>query len=381
MRSQPPPQAKEETLTEALKQGDCGAIIVGAPKVVSFLKKHAYLAAAFLLLGAFVYFWLRHAGTFDWSRFRANLAEADPRWVLASILLISLSYLGRAIRWQLMLRPISPHPDFRGLLSATIIGFTSTVFFGRAGEFVRPYLIARKERVSVSSQLAVWVAERIFDLLMVLLLFGFALSQLDKGAANITPRVSAILEAGGWALGFLSLICLIAITSFRYFHDGLRDRLLDALGFLPPHALQKATRFLDSFGEGMLATRDPRSLTLLFVYSVLEWGVLVLVGYCVMHALPGTRILTINDTMVVLGFVAFGGSVQLPGIGGGSQVATIFTLTEIYKIPAESASGAAVLLWLVNFVIILPLGMVLALREGLHWKEIRDAAGESNHDL
>jgi hypothetical protein len=213
----------------------------------------------------------------------------------------------------------------------------------------------------------------------VLLLFGFALARLDQGAAHITPAVSSILEAGGWALGFLSLICLIAITSFRYFHDGLRDRLLDALGFLPEGALQRATHFLDSFGEGMLATRDPRSLTLLFVYSVLEWGVLILVGYCTMHSLPGTRMLTLADTMIVLGFVAFGGSVQLPGIGGGSQVATIFTLTEIYKVSAESASGAAVLLWLVNFALIAPFGVVLALRAGLNWTEMRDAAqgGES----
>ena len=347
-------------------------------RVVTFLKKHAYVVAALLLLAALLYFWLRHAGHFDWARFRANLADADPVWVSASCLLITLSYLGRAIRWQLMLRPISPNPNFAGLVSATVIGFTSTVFFGRAGEFVRPYLIARKEGVSVSSQLAVWVAERIFDLLMVLLLFGFALSQLDKGAANITPRVATILEVGGWALGFLALVCLIAITSFRYFHDGLRDRLLDALGFLPEPALQRATRFLDSFGEGMLATRDPRSLTLLFVYSVLEWIVLILVGYCVMHALPGTRQLTLHDTMIVLGFVAFGGSVQLPGIGGGSQVATIFTLTEIYKVSAEAASGAAVLLWLVNLVIVVPFGLVLALREGLQWKDIRNAAEESD---
>jgi glycosyltransferase 2 family protein len=343
------------------------------PRAVDFLKKHAYLAAAGLLLAALIYFWLRHAGDFDWVRFRANFAQADALWITASCLLISLSYIGRAIRWQLMLRPIAPRSEFGRLLAATVVGFTATVFFGRAGEFVRPYLIARKEGVSISSQIAVWLAERIFDLLMVLLLFGFALSQLEKGAAHITPRVATILEGGGWALGFLSLVCLIAITSFRFFHDGLRDRLLDGLGFLPQPALEKATRFLDSFGEGMLATRNPRSLTLLFVYSVVEWIVLILVGYCVMHALPGTRQLTLHDTMIVLGFVAFGGSVQLPGIGGGSQMATIFTLTELYGISAEAAGGAAVLLWLVNLVIVVPFGVVLALHDGLKWNEMKNA--------
>jgi uncharacterized protein (TIRG00374 family) len=338
---------------------------------VQFLKKHGYLIVLAVLLAA-LYVWLRGVGEFDWTRFRANLAQADPFWVAASCVLISLSYVGRAVRWQLMLRPICPHPSFKGLLVSTAIGFTATVLFGRAGELVRPYLIARKEGVSVSSQIAVWVAERIFDLLMVLLLFGFSLSQLDRGAALTTPRVKLILEAGGWALGVLALVCLIAITSFRYFHDGLRERLLDGLGFLPPPALARATEFLDRFGDGMHATRDPRSLTLLFVYSALEWVVLILVGFCVMHALPGTRVLTLHDTMIVLGFVAIGGMVQLPGIGGGSQVATMFTLTELYRLPAEAASGAALLLWIVNVAIVVPFGLALAVGEGLNWKEMRN---------
>ena len=61
----------------------------------------------------------------------------------------------------------------RNLLSATVIGFTAITLFGRPGEFVRPYLIALKEKVPVTSQLAAWLLERIFDLLMALLLFGF----------------------------------------------------------------------------------------------------------------------------------------------------------------------------------------------------------------
>ena len=67
----------------------------------------------------------------------------------------------------------------RNLLSATMIGFTAITLFGRPGEFVRPYLIARKEQVPVTSQFAAWVLERIFDLLMALLLFAFALTRVQ----------------------------------------------------------------------------------------------------------------------------------------------------------------------------------------------------------
>src|SRR5205823_6591158 len=36
--------------------------------------------------------------------------------------------------------------------------------FGRPGELIRPYLIARRENLSFSSQLAAWAVERIFDI-------------------------------------------------------------------------------------------------------------------------------------------------------------------------------------------------------------------------
>ena len=39
---------------------------------------------------------------------------------------------------------------------------------GRPAEIVRPYLIARKEQTPISSQLAIWVIERSFDMLILL---------------------------------------------------------------------------------------------------------------------------------------------------------------------------------------------------------------------
>ncbi len=337
------------------------------------MKKNAdrvvgYVIILTVLAAALVY-WLRGVETFDWQRFLANLEHVDWLWLTLAIILIGLSYVGRAVRWELMLRPMRAKPVFRGILTATAIGFTATVLFGRAGEFVRPYLIARNENVSISSQIAVWVAERIFDLLMVLALFGFALTHLREIAS---PKTAMILQAGGWALALLSAVCLLSVVSFRFFHDGLQQRLVDSLGFLPEKPLIRITAFIESFGHGMLATRDNRSLVLLIVYSVLEWVVLVLSSYCTLRALPGTSALRLSDSIVVLGFVAFGHSVQLPGVGGGAQVATLFVLSELYGLQAEAASAATLLMWLVNIVTIVPVGLVLAFTEGLHWKEMRN---------
>src|SRR5438105_7172293 len=114
---------------------------------------------------------LRKRG-FHWSVFVATLGQLDWRWLAASLVAALATYYGRALRWAVLLRPLRPHPNMWKLFSATVIGFTAVTLLGRPGEFVRPYLISVQERVPFSSQIAAWVLERIYDLLMALMIFG-----------------------------------------------------------------------------------------------------------------------------------------------------------------------------------------------------------------
>ena len=61
--------------------------------------------------------------------------------------------------------------------------------------------------------------------------------------------------------------------------------------------------------------------------------------------------------MILLGFVAFGSVVQIPGVGGGMQIATVLVLTEFFGIGLEAASGIALVLWIITFVAIVPIGL------------------------
>src|ERR1700710_2674245 len=108
-----------------------------------------------VIIGVFGYLRISKSG-FAWSRFRDSLAGVDWRWLSAAVGLILSTYVIRAIRWKFMIRPLAPNVTLWRLVVATCIGFTAVVLFGRAGEPVRPYLIARKEGVPFSSQIAVW---------------------------------------------------------------------------------------------------------------------------------------------------------------------------------------------------------------------------------
>src|SRR5579859_1351532 len=118
----------------------------------------------FFILAILVYLQYRHWRTFDWGTFWSQTHRIKKWHVLHGIALIYLGYIMRAVRWKIFLQPVRPKTTVREMVSPTLVGFTGLALLGRAGEFIRPYLIARRTNLSFSSQLAVWGVERIFDL-------------------------------------------------------------------------------------------------------------------------------------------------------------------------------------------------------------------------
>jgi uncharacterized protein (TIRG00374 family) len=295
-----------------------------------------------------------------------------------SLIPIAGTYWGRALRWSVFLKPLKPHPSMRNLLSATVVGFTAITLFGRPGEFVRPYLIARKEQVPVTSQLAAWVLERIFDLLMALLLFAFALTRVRTSGLHLGRNLSWVLAAGGKVGGTLGLAILLVLLSLRHFAEPLRLRLLGALGRLPEKRSAGLRKMIEALFQGVESMRSDAALFLVLVYSVLEWVLICLCFWCVARSFAGIVNLSLVDVLILLGFVSFGSIVQIPGVGGGMQVVTVLVLTELFGIRLELASAFAVFLWIIAFVVVVPVGLTVAVKEGLDWHSLKRIGREAS---
>lgn len=314
---------------------------------------------------------------FEWAEFAGTFRQLRWKWVALGAALALATYLGRALRWQVLLRPVQPRSRLSGLLSATAIGFTAIVLFGRAGEPVRPYLIALKERVSFSSQIAAWLIERMLDLLTALLIFGFALSQVDQAAVSVGPALAWVLRTGGYVAVLTGVASLGILAAFLHLSGPMRRRLLDALAFLPPPKRERVERVVEAFAQGMESARNGGYVALLAFYSLLEWALIVFCYACLFQALPATASLSLREVVIFVGFAAFGAVVQIPGIGGGVQVVSVIVLRELFGLALEPATGLAVLIWIVTFVVILPFGLALALREGLTLAKLRKLEQEA----
>jgi hypothetical protein len=303
--------------------------------------------------------------------FLSTLDHVDWRWLATAICLILLSNLGRALRWQIMLRPFGSPIGVWRLTSDTAIGLTAGVLLGRVGEVVRPYLIAVQTGLPFSSQVAAWLLERMLDLLAVLLLCGYALIRIPTYTWRLGPKIQEALAAGGYSLAAAGAICLVLLLAFRDPARRAQQRILSALTFLPEDQQQRAARMLEAFSQGVECTRDPRSLALLLGYTLVEWMVIVASSFALFHGFSATRGFGLLDVLVLLAFISLGSLVQVPGLGGGVQVASIVALTRIYGVPLEAASGIAILLWIVGSIAIVPFGVACAFHEGLNWSKLK----------
>ena len=322
------------------------------------------VAAAWLLYHA-----LRTRG-FDWRLALSSLAHVRLGWLVLAIAGIYASYWGRVLRWAVFLRPLKAQPSLGNLLAATVMGFTAITLLGRPGELVRPYLIAIKEKVPLASQFAAWLLERIADLLMVLLLFGFALARVGPKAEAAGPRLRWLLTQGGTFVAIAAGTILIVLVLFRHLMGPLHRWSDRALRILPEKMSVALKRLVETFVRGVECTRSDAALLEVLAYSVLAWLLIVLSYWCLAASFTELN-LTFVDVVVLMGFVALGASVQIPGIGGGIQVMAVVVLTELFGVRLEQATVFAFLIWLLTFVAIVPVGLVLSMREGLEWDKLR----------
>jgi glycosyltransferase 2 family protein len=336
-------------------------------------KKYVIYAVVFLVLAVLIYLQFRTWQNFDWTRFR----ETRPlKWmhIVHGIALIYLAYIVRAVRWKIFLRPVRPQASAVGLVAPTIVGFTGLALLGRPGELIRPYLIARRQNLTFSSQLAVWAVERIFDLAAFTMLLVGAIF-LSAGSRTL-PFYNRFREGG-----FL-LILLVAAISFGaaavyWKGDAIAAWIERRFSHLRPELGLKIATRVREFRSGLNTIHNLTSLIALVTLSLLMWFMIIVAYQEVAHSY-GVAILNIHrsQVLVLMGASMIGSMVQLPGIGGGSQLATIATLQRVFDVPPELAASCGIMLWLVTFVSVVPVGLFLAHRERL---SLRELSAETAH--
>jgi uncharacterized protein (TIRG00374 family) len=333
-------------------------------------KKFFMYVLVALLLGGLFYLQFRTWRGFDWAAFGRETENVRYHLlnVLGGVAFTYFAYLLRAVRWKIFLRPVRQTTS-RELLAPTVIGFTGLSLLGRPGEFIRPYLIARRVDLSFSSQVAVWTVERIFDVGSFGVLFTLAV---------LSPETRSLLRGFhiGWvtvlalAMGILCLVLLVMKG------ESLANWIGARLSAVAPKLGELVAERIREFSSGLNTIHDASSFAQLVGISLVMWAMIGLAYWQVMLSY-GTDVLNRPKQIpLVMASSMLGSVIQLPGVGGGSQLATIFTMQKILEVPRELAVSCGLLLWAVTFMSVIPWGLTLAHRERL---SLRRLSEETQH--
>ena len=110
---------------------------------------------------------------------------------------------------------------------------------------------------------------------------------------------------------------------------------------------------------------------MLAVVSIAMWAIIAVAYKEVTHAYHAEALeIPQSQVLLLMGSSMVGSVIQLPGVGGGSQLATIAALEHIFDVPRELAASCGIMLWLVTFVAVIPVGLLLAHRERLSLRKL-----------
>lgn len=301
----------------------------------------------------------------DWHALGRAFRTADPLYLAGVVASTVLTYLLRAWRWGFLLRPLAKVPLMR-LFAITNVGFATGLVVPRAGEVVRPYLVARHHDLQTSAAFASIILERLFDLITVLALFASYLYLLPAPAAQRTGALGNALQAGGAlaAAGALTALAMLLWLTFR--RDGAL-RLFDRMfGLLPARVGGALSRALHSFTLGLGVLRaSPLHLAAIGAQSLLLWLVIALGLYWNNRAFGLD--LPYHSAFLMLGFLTVGVAVPTPGMVGGFHASYKIALTQVFGVAEPTAVAAALASHALSNLPVLVLGLIFLGREGLSW--------------
>src|SRR5579864_4994519 len=344
-----------------------------------FLRKLLLSALALGALAALAYLSRRkiHLGDFTWSRFSHAVSQANVWLLLISIFAVYGAYALRTLRWQRLSRYLGPS-GFVDVYGATVMGFASIFILGRAGEPVRPLILARKERLPVASMFGIFFLERFCDFSAAAILACLALlvfpNRLSDAGADMNWVDSA--RGGGWLLLAAMTGLIVILVVYRLHGAAIVDRGLErwrtAGGFRSRFASA-----ITGISEGLQAIRTTSDLLAAIFYTALHWILATLIYLGVAKAFGEAFLHTemnFSGAMLLLAVTLVGSVLQLPGVGGGAQIASFVALTKIFGVEQEPAAAIAVVLWIITFAGSTLAGIPLLIHEGLSMGELRKLA-------
>lgn len=234
-----------------------------------------------------------------WKKLLQDFQTAKFSWLILVISLFTISNVSRAVRWNMLLKPLGSNPKFLNSFCCIAIGYFANLGLPRSGEFVRAITFSKYENIGFDKVMGTVVVDRIFDVLSILIVTGIAMIiEFDKIWGFFGPY----LNVGYNLIYFLGGMAGLGILLFL-----LRKKIAETKLFKKVYSLFKG------FVDGLLSVRKIEKPFWFIFHSVNIWLMYYLMTYLCFFAYEPTASLSPVVGLMVFVFGAWGIVIPSPG--------------------------------------------------------------------
>ncbi len=300
----------------------------------------------------------------EWERAWTTALQIQAGWLVLVVAFTVWTLYIRAQRWQVLLRPLGM-VERAPAVHATNIGFFANMVLPlRAGEIVRPVLLARRTKLPLGGVLASIVLERVFDLLAVILLFG---------AATLLVPVSEQVRQLGVLLVSFGVLLGGTVGIARWQEQRVISLWEHVAKWLPQIVAEPLDHFVRGFLRALEVLDRPSRFFEVVVWTAYLWLIIGAVNTFGLVAF-GFAVPLLRCGVALTAIVALAVSVpSAPGYIGSFQFGCKLAL-EVFRIDASDALAFSVVLHVTQFFAILAAGLYSLLREGVSLRQIEEVS-------
>ena len=334
-----------------------------------------YLKFIILLLVAAFIFWL-FGRNLDWNEVSAALRKADPVYLGLAFIGICVGYFIRAVRWQVLLAPIT-QSKLRELFATTTVGFAAILIVGRAGEIVRPmWLPMRDKRVRPSAALVTIFVERVFDLASLIVFFSISL---------IWFRTPVGHEAEFASIKYVGNLMIIAVVAgfigmfiyHRYSAPIIKwvSAFIDRK-FVPVRIRELIISLMKNMATALNILTSAREIFWVSFWTTAVWVSIAIPTWLVLKAF-GME-MSFLDSTFVMGVASLGSLIPTPGGAAGPFHAATAGALIILGVEREQAMAASIMMHLIYFVPALVFGLYYLFHGDISIERFRSLLSSEN---
>jgi len=269
-----------------------------------------------------------------------SFKSANYWWVALSLFFGILSHFSRAYRWQFILEPIGYKPKFANTIMTVLVAYLLNLLIPRSGEIARATAISKYENIPFEKAFGTIVAERVADVLMLLLIIGVAFFSQAELLSNylFTKSSSAYMQIGGILIAF----AILAIIFYRFIKQSTIPFFI------------KVKEFINGLIEGVISVFKMKKKWVFIFHTIFIWAMYVLMFYVVTFALPETSHLPFSA--IIVGFVIGGISMALTNGGLGIYPISVASVLILYQVELNPARAFGWIMWTAQTLMVLLFG-------------------------